>query len=178
MDPRWIDLGSSTTGDKITGQIRIRNAGKEILRWTASIPSSPPKAAEERVKGGRFLSLQNQEVRATGIYLPPRHLRDQIEVTGKWTEEEGYPFGLSPHSSLRFRFSGTGISLINLRRSPGGTMTVLIDDQPLVTGVDQQDENRNNDPYQIEGLPDGPHILTITSRDGTVLMEGVRIYGR
>lgn len=176
--PRWIDFASASAGERINGQVRIRNRGQELLRWTASFSASAPKSAEEKVEGGRFLSLQNQEVRSTGIYLPPRHLRDQLELTGRWSEEGGYPLGQPPQSTMRFRFTGTGIALMNLRRSPGGNMAVLVDDHPLFAPADQQTEIRDADLYKIENLVDGQHTMTILSRDGTVLLEGMKIFGR
>lgn len=175
---RKIDLGTALIGDKITGQIMIRNTGTGVLRWTAAVPATPPLTALEIANEGRFISFQNRDVAATGIYLPPAHIRAHIEVTGKWSEEEGYPLGLPPAATLRFRFSGTAIRLVNLRKSDEGALAVLIDDQPILFPIEPEEGSGYLDRQMIKGLPDTQHTLAIISRDARIIMEGVQTFGR
>ncbi len=178
VNPTTIDLGAVAIGEKITGQIKIRNTGTEVLRWTAAIPAKPQINPVNAAKDGRFISFQNRNVAATGVYLPPAHIREQLDVTGRWSEEDGYPLGLPPSATLRFRFSGPAVTLVNMRKSEEGALAVLIDDQPIIFPRDHEEGSGYLDPHMIQGLSDTQHTLTVISRDAQFIMEGVKTFGR
>jgi len=173
-----IDLGAVFSGEKITGQLMIQNTGTEVLRWTAAIPATPAISAVGAAGGGRFISFQNRDVATTGVYLPPAHIRDQLDVTGRWSEEGGYPVGYPPSATLMFRFLGSAVKLINMRKSEEGALAVLIDDQPIILPLDQVEGGGYIDPHMIQGLPDTHHTLTIIGRDARLTMEGVMTFDR
>ena len=66
---------------------------------------------------GRYISFVNEEARGSGVYTVPGHLKDTIELTGKWTESNGYPAGAEGENFIKINFSGTGIILYLLNLS-------------------------------------------------------------
>lgn len=176
--PVRIDCGKVRSGEPVTRTLHLTNRGKEILRWRAGIAGRrgmPPAAA---ALAGRYLSFLNETAAGKGGYLPAEELRERLELSGDWDEEGGYPAGREEPSSLRFRFTGTGISLLIWKSPEGGPFSVYIDEQ-FMDLVDSFSKSRERAEVMLtESLPDGPHVLSIDHGGGRTIFEGVRIHGR
>ena len=97
---------------------------------------------------------------------------------GPWAEEGGYPVSQNDRGILRYRFTGTGISLFIKKRPEGGPFSVYIDDQ-FVNLLDSfSDQPESVEILIVDDQPEVSHALTIVNGGGRVIMEGVRILGR
>jgi hypothetical protein len=178
LAPIRIDFGSVRPGDKLTQRVQIRNRGKETLKWRAGLagkkgmPSSVPLSRE------RYLSFFNEASKGSGSYAATAHLREGLTLSGPWVEEGGYPVTQSDLSALRYRYTGTGISLIVLKSPEGGPISILVDEQ-FVTFIDGFSDRRELTEIPIiDNQPDAPHLLTVINGGGRVIADGVRILGK
>jgi hypothetical protein len=172
VDPPRLDLGVVRSGETITKRILLTNRGREQLKWKVGIAGSKGMPQAVQPPSGKYISLRNESSAPGG---PPK---EGVEWSGAWTEERGYPTAQGEPNVLRYRFSGTGISLYYWKSPDGGNFNVYFDEQ-FVNIVDGYSERREKDELLIaEGQPDGPHTLTIVNGPGKVTLEGVRVSGR
>jgi hypothetical protein len=101
-----------------------------------------------------------------------------LELTGTWAEEGGYPSGQGEQNTLRYRFTGTGISLCFWKSPDGGPFSVFLDDQ-YIDIIDGFAERRERAEVLIaDAQTDDPHLLAIVNGGGKVTLEGVRLFGK
>ena len=133
----------------------------------------------EQIPRGRYVSFRNASAVGTGSYSAAGQLKDNLELSGTWSEEGGYPVTQQgEYSALQYRFTGTGISLF-IQKTPEGDPLMIYMDEQLITLIDGFSERRE----LVEiGIADEPletsHRLTIVSDGGWVIIEGVRIFGK
>ena len=177
VDPVRIDLGVVKPGDYATKRIKVTNKGQEILRWQVSVEKNSNGAARE---SGRYSSFFNGDVRGSGIYLPPSHLKETMDTTGKWTENNGFPLSSVPSSALRYRFWGSGITvfLSTENDADGVTFQVQVDDKHAIEPDCHAGQKEMKECLVSEGLPYGQHSLSIINRGSHLVVEGVRIHSR
>ncbi len=176
--PVRIDCGTVRAGESITRTLQLTNQGKEILRWRAGTAGRRGMPTQAAPLAGRYLSFLNEAVAGKGSYLPAVELQERLELSGDWDEEGGHPAGREEPTSLRFRFAGTGISLLIWKSLEGGPFSVYIDEQ-FVNLVDSFSRSRERAEVPLtESLPDGPHVLSIVHGGGRTIFEGVRIQGK
>ncbi|MBN2439379.1 MAG: hypothetical protein JXL20_12355 [Deltaproteobacteria bacterium] len=177
VEPLRLDFGTICPGEPIMKRILLNNQGREPLRWRAGVaggkempPTAPPPV-------GRYVSFRNG-VSGTGTYSSSGPTREGLELSGNWEEEEGYPSGQGEQNVLRYRFTGTAISLYFWKSPEGGPFSVFFDEQ-FVNLVDGFAERRERGEVLItEEQLEGPHLLVIVNGAGRVTLEGVRVFGK
>jgi hypothetical protein len=175
VDPVRIDFGAVKPGDYASRRIKVTNNGQEILRWQVSVKSNandtPPEA-------GRYSSLFNGDIKGSGVYVPPSHLKDIIDMTGKWAESNGLPVSSTPSSAIRYRFWGSGIAVFLSTENVNESVVFQMDDKHGVEPDCREGQKETTECMVAEGLPHGQHVLTIINKSGSVVVQGVRIHSR
>jgi hypothetical protein len=179
VEPSRVDFGIVKPGDQLSRRVKVTNGGTSTLKWNISVKSD--SKAGMTAKPGRYISFLNEDVAGSGLYVPPSNGKDVMDISGKWSEINGYPSIRAAHHVLKYRFLGTGISVFFSVEPDGGDMTAYIDEKK------QRDNNQDcragrkerAECVVAEGLANGQHTLTIVGREGTqAMIEGVRIYGK
>ncbi|MCE5265240.1 MAG: hypothetical protein LLG97_17135 [Deltaproteobacteria bacterium] len=175
LEPLRIDLGTVRPGEQITKRIRLKNRGREPLKWKAGVAGARGIPASSQTPVGRYLSLRSESAVA-GAYAVNGH--EGLEISGTWMEEGGYPSGQGEQSVLRYRFTGTGIGLHFWKSPDGGPFSVFFDEQ-FAGIIDGRAERRERGETMItEGQPDASHLLTIICGENRVTLEGFRVLGK
>ncbi len=178
VEPLRIDFGAVRPGEQITRRVQVTNRGKEPLKWKAGLPVKKGRAETELVTKGRYVSFLNEAAVGAGSYPTAGLLREGLELTGPWAEERGYPVSQSDRSILRYRFTGTGISLFIKKTLEGGPFTVFLDEQ-FVNHLDSFSDRRERVEILItDDQPEVSHSLAIVNGGGRVVVDGVRIFGK
>jgi hypothetical protein len=178
VEPIRIDLGVVRPGEMISRRVHVTNRGKETLKWRAGLPGARGIPGTALKPLGRYISFLNEGARGTGGYPVASQVQEGLELSGPWAEEGGYPATQADLSALRYRFTGTGASLLIRKTPEGAPLSVYLDEQ-FVTLIDGFAERRERTEILIaEDQPDGPHLLTVLSEGGRVILEGVRIFGK
>jgi hypothetical protein len=179
LNPVRLDMGSVSPGKTVSKKIMLTNKGKELLNW--SVAAQKPKRNESPAdfKNGRYVSFINDDVRSSGVYAVPPHLKDMMELTGKWVENEGYPSGAEGESLIKFRFQGTGVSLYLVTYSDESNLNIYLDER-LIGARNRVTElkEKKGELLVAEGLTDGSHLLTVSGKDSRLVFEGVKILGK
>ncbi len=175
--PLGIDFGSVEAGRKLMKRIELKNVGKDVLKWEAILQGKRKNFRGLAFEKGRYVSFENEAVSEKDSYSVPGHLSNALEISGKWSEERGYPYSTGEKDLLRYSFSGSGIVLFLWKDIYGGTLDVFVDSQ-MVGEIDCVSEKRERIEFPVvETLEDGePHVLVLAVRGGTVAVEGVRVY--
>ena len=178
LAPVRIDCGTVRTGEQITRMVHLTNRGKEVLKWRAGLAGRRGMPATARPLAGRYVSFLNEAVSGKGDYSPAGALKEDLQLTGTWGEEGGYPSSRAENDTLHYRFTGSGISLFIWKSPEGGPLSVFIDEQ-FVAYLNNFSERLEREEISLtEWLPDGPHVLTLVNEEGRTVLEGVRISGR
>ncbi len=178
VEPIRIDLGVVRPGEQISRRVHVTNRGKEPLKWRAGLPGAKGMPATALKPLGKYVSLLNEGARGTGSYPGAPQIKEGLELSGPWAEEGGYPATQADLSALRYRFTGTGVSLLIRKTPDGAPLSVYLDEQ-FVTLIEGFAERRERAEILIaEDQPDAPHLLTVLSEGGRVVLEGIRIFGK
>lgn len=183
LNPVRIDMGALLPNKTVSKRITLTNKGREMLNWSVAVEKPKRKENLADFKKGMYLSFLNDDSASKGFYEAPTHLRDIMELSGRWTENNGYPSGAEGENAIRMQFSGTGIILYIATFPAGAVFHVYIDDRPMdIRGMlEDLHDNSKGEKGEItlaEGLADGPHVLTIVSKDSRLIFEGVKITGK
>ena len=178
FNPARLDMGCVIPGKTVSKKIMVTNKGKEMLVW--AVVARKPKRNENTsiFKKERYISFLNEEVRESGDYSVPGHLRDSVELYGKWTENDGYPFSVGGGNSIKCRFNGTGISLNMANQSEEGSLAIYLDENMLNSHNWSASKKEKGELVLAEGLADSPHVLTVVNKEGNLKIEGVKISGK
>ena len=178
FNPARLDMGTVMPGKNVSKKIMITNKGKEMLVWT--VAARRPNRIENTTifKKERYLSFRNDEVRESADYSVPGQLKDALEIFGKWTGNDGYPYSVGGGSSIKYRFNGTGISLNLSAQSEEGSLALYLDENILNSHDWPAGKKENAELVIAERLADGPHVLTVVNKDGNLKIEGVKISGK
>ena len=178
FNPARLDMGCVIPGKTVSKKIMLTNKGKERLVW--AVVARKPKRNENTsiFKKERYISFLNEEVRGSGDYSVPGHLRDSVELYGKWTENDGYPFSVGGGNSIKYRFNGTGINLNMATQSEEGSLAIYLDENMLNSYNWSASKKEKGELVLAEGFADGPHVLTIVNKEGNLKLEGVKISGK
>jgi hypothetical protein len=177
VEPLRMDFGTVRPGEQITKRIHLTNRGREPLKWRAGVAGARGMPATSKPPVGRYVSFRS-EATGTGVYPLSGQLREGVELSGTWVEEGGYPSAQGEQNVLRYRFTGTGISLYFWKSPDGGPFSVYFDEQfaSLIDGYAERRER--GEALIVEGEPEGPHLLSIISGEGRVTLEGLRVFGK
>ncbi|MEA2014802.1 MAG: hypothetical protein U9N38_05815, partial [Thermodesulfobacteriota bacterium] len=177
LRPLGIDFGNVEADRKLIRRIELRNVGKGVLKWKAMLQGKRKNFRGVALTRGRYVSFANDSVSGKGTYNVPRGLSNNLEITGKWSEARGYPCSTVGNDLLRYSFSGSGVTLFLWKNKSGGTLDVFLDNL-MVDQIDCASEKRKRIEFPVsKTLADGKsHLLGLVARDGTVEIEGVRVY--
>jgi hypothetical protein len=178
LNPQRLDLGMQLPGKIISKRIELTNKGRELLRWSVVTPQEKSAELSGRLQKGRYLSFHNEELPEQGKYLIPEHLKNSMELIGRWTEKKGYPLSKGAASSIKFRFNGTGISVFLQSHAKDGNCSTYLDEVLLNLPDVLSGEWEKKELLIAEGLTDGPHAVTIVIREGSLELEGVKVFGK
>jgi len=101
-----------------------------------------------------------------------------MEISGGWSEEGGYPVSLPGLSSLKYRFSGTGVSVHGWKSPGAGTLSVYLDNRIVEAPEGLSEGAERFMTAGVRDLVEGPHELTLIIRNGTLKIEGLTLYGQ
>lgn len=177
INPARVDFGVAVQGEQVSRRVRLSNQGWNTLKWKAVYGVKPDRGDRAPAVRGKLVSFFNDEIPGAVPYAAPRYLKDRLELNGKWTQEQGYPSAPEEGGSLRYRFSGTGVSVYFRKGPDKGQLAVFLDDKFLF----QQDalaEHAECAEFLVaEGLPNAVHTLVLVNRNAPVAVEGIRVYG-
>jgi len=179
LNPLRLDMGSVLSEKIVSKKIMVTNGGKEILKWSVAVKKRESKDTPDDFQKNRYISFINEEGLGSGVYTVPGHLKDIIELTGKWTESNGYPSGAEGDNFIKVNFRGTGVILyLSTYQADEVNMAISLDKNPMdnIELLESLDENKG-ELLIAEGLADGPHVLTIVSKNSRLAFEGVKIIG-
>ncbi len=179
LNPLRLDMGSILPEKIVSKKIMVTNSGREILKWSASVKKHEGKDTPEDFQKNRYMSFVNEDVRGSGVYAAPENLKEIIELIGKWKESNGYPSGAEGDNLIKINFRGTGIILYLLTYQENGmNMAISLDKNPIdnIELRESLDENKG-ELLIAENLADGPHVLTIVSKNSRLVFEGFKIIG-
>ncbi|MBN2178193.1 MAG: hypothetical protein JW743_02020 [Deltaproteobacteria bacterium] len=176
VEPHGIDFGDVEAGGSRIRKIELRNSGKNVLAWEARVQGKRKYFSGVPLEKGRYVSFQNIDERNEEAYKAPENIKNDLIVRGAWlTNIEGYPESTEGGESFEYTFRGTGISVFLWKDVYGGVLNASIDGIP-VGEVDCISEKRERYEYVVaEGREEGIHRLTLTSRSGSVGLEGVSV---
>ena len=175
VDPVRIDFGAVKPGEYATKRIKVTNKGQEILRWQVSVKNSSNGTSPE---SGRYSSFFNGDIKGSGVYLPPSHLKESVDMTGKWTENNGFPSSSVPMSAIRYHFWGSGIMVFLSMENDEEGVAFLVDDKHAIEPDCREGQKETKECLVAEGLPYGQHILSIINKGSHLVIEGVRVHSR
>lgn len=177
VEPPRIDFGAVRPGESVTRRIKVTNRGKETLRWQVAVQDNPDNNSVPPV-AGRYVAFLNEDIKGTALYAPPASLKEIIEFTGKWSENNGYPSSAEPSDTIKYRFWGTGIAIFFSVEDGGGSVVAYVDENSSINPECRAGQKEKAECLVAEGLPYGSHFLTIAHQSGRIVVEGVRVYGR
>lgn len=179
LNPERLDMGSVLQGKTVSGKIRLTNKGKEILKWSVAEQKQRRSDVQTGVfKKGRYVSFVNEEIRGKGVYIPPNSLKDTMNVTGHWTENDGYPSSAAGTNSIKYHFIGTGLILYFTTYPDEGNLTVYLDDKLITEHEWFADQKEKGELLVADKLADTAHTVTLVNKDGHSDIEGVQILGK
>lgn len=177
VEPARLDFGIVKPGEQISRGVKVTNKGMNTLKWNVSVPSDIKLSVS--AKAGRYISFLNEDIAGSGVYVPPTHLKDAMEISGKWSELNGHPSSDTVHHVLKYRFWGTGISVFFSLEPDGGDLTAYVDEKLKNDQDCHAGQKERAECMVAEGLAYGLHTLTIVGREGEhMIIEGIRIYGK
>ncbi|MDD4242032.1 MAG: hypothetical protein PHG54_11435 [Smithellaceae bacterium] len=178
LTPQRLDLGVQLPGKILSKRIELINKGREMLKWTVLPQQAGAAESARQPSRERYFSFQNEAIPEPGKYAVPEHLKDTMEVIGRWTEKNGYPVSKGAAGALKFRFRGTGISVFLQSHTEDGSCSLYLDETLLNLPDVLPGEWEKKELLIAEELADGPHTLTMVIRDGSLELEGVKVFGR
>ncbi len=179
IEPLGIDFGIVDPDERLLKRIQLKNLGEKVLRWGAVLQGKMKTFRGMILEKGRYVSFSDDKKPSEdNRYNIPEHLGSTIRTSGEWTSNKGYPCGTGEDAILRYTFSGSGIALLLWKDVYGGSADVFVDDK-IVGQIDcASEEGRKRIEFlAAENLDeDTPHTLTVAVRNGTVELEGARLY--
>ncbi|MEN6374058.1 MAG: hypothetical protein ABFD75_04635 [Smithella sp.] len=179
LNPERLDMGCVQQGRNVSKKLRLTNKGKEILKW--SVAGQRQIYGDIRAglfKKEKYVSFGNEEIRGKGVYTPPANLKDSMHVSGKWSENDGYPSSAGRANSIKFHFTGTGLILYFTSHPEAGNLTVYLDDKLVKEHEWFTDQKEKKELMAAAGLANTSHMVTLVNKAGHIDVEGVRILGR
>lgn len=178
LNPQRLDLGVQMPDKIISRRVELTNRGRDMLRWSVHSPGARNASKPGELPRERYISFRNDQPLEPGKYGIPEHLKDSIELIGKWSEKNGYPVIKSNAGALKFKFTGTGLSVFLQSHTEEGNCQIYLDEIPLTLPDVLSGEWEKKELIIAERLPDGPHIVSIVVRDGLLELEGVKVFGK
>ena len=176
VNPVRIDFGTVGLGESVTKKIKVTNTGRKILKWRVSVQANTANGGSRAA--GRYISFFNEDIKGSGVYATPNHLKGTLDMAGKWPESNGFPLSYVPSNVMKYHFWGTGIAILCSMEKDEGSISAFVDEVYSIDPDCNTEQKASAECLIAEWLPYGSHILTIINKGGRVVIEGVRIYGR
>jgi hypothetical protein len=177
LSPIRLDMGSVLPEKTVSKKIILNNSGKEMLTWSVAARKHE-EAIPDHIQQGRYVTFFNEETKGSGLYIIPGHLKGTVELTGIWSEKNGYPSIMQGENIMKINFNGTGIILYLLNYQKKGNLVISLDKQLIdVSDLFENVEENEGEILVADKLAYGPHVLTITGKDSNIVLEGVRMLG-
>jgi len=174
--PHGIEFGAIEAGKKMIKKLEVRNTGKGILSWRAKLQRNRKLFDGVVLNKGKYVSFINENIAGMYLYEIPAHLLKDIEITGAWTESEGYPVSEYADDRLTYKFNGTGIAIFVTKEEDGGVISVSVDEKDIGF-FDCQSEKKERAEFPVATkLTEGDHTLTLKNMGGRVTLEGMKVY--
>jgi hypothetical protein len=179
LKPLRVDLGSIQPGKTISKKVLLTNIGKDMLTWSVTASGNDGKMPPLDLKQGRYISLFSEGAKESAIYNMPDHLRDMFDLTGKWTNTNGYPSCSGGDNHIRINFSGTGIILYLLNYPEQGHLSATLNKHSFdkIELLEALQES-TGELLVARDLAYDNHVLSITGKDCRLILEGVKILGQ
>jgi hypothetical protein len=177
VDPLLLDFGVAAQGEKPNRRIRVANTGWEMLKWQAVAGGTASPDQISTAIPGRYISFLNEETTGSGHYRVPRHLKDRLELQGKWAEDRGYPAAATYGQPLRYHFTGTSIAVHFHKGPTTGKLTAFVGDRFVAQQEGFAEQKELFVWLVADGLSNDAHILTLVNENGPVTIEGLRVNG-
>ncbi len=178
LTPLKLDMGKIPPNKTVSRKIILNNSGKETLTWSVEPPAHAKEDMPDDFRQGRYMSFVNDEVRGSGIYSVPAHLKETVEFAGKWSEKKGCPLGERGENFMKINFEGTGIILYLSEYRKDKNLTISLDKQPVQNiKLSGDREEREGEILIADQLAYGPHVLLITNNLENLMVEGIKILG-
>jgi hypothetical protein len=177
VEPPRIDFGAVRPGESVTRRIKVTNRGKQTLRWQVDVQGSADSNGNLPV-AGRYIAFLNEDIKGTALYAPPASLKEIVEFTGKWSENNGYPSSVGPSNTIKYRFWGTGVAIFFSMENGGGSVVAYVDEKNSSNPECRAGQKEKVECLVAEGLPYGSHVLTIVNQGNRIVVEGARVYGK
>ncbi|HVO67386.1 MAG TPA: hypothetical protein VMT12_12995 [Syntrophales bacterium] len=176
VNPARIDFGSVGQGESVKKRFQVTNTGREVLKWRVAVQASTANGTAN--VSGKYISFVNEDIKGSGVYAAPNHLKGTLDIAGKWPESSGFPLSYVPSNVMKYHFWGTGIAIFCSSEKDEGDISAFVDEVYSIDPDCRNEQKAKAECLIAEGLPYGSHILTIINKGGSVIIEGVRIYGR
>ena len=177
--PVRIDFGVVRPGESLTKRIKVTNKGRETLRWQV-VAQNSQNSVDDGISPvvGRYISFFNEDIKGSGVYVPPSHLKEFLEITDKILEYNGFPSSVVSSNAIRYRFFGTGIAVFFLMENDEANVAAYVDEKDSINHDCRAGQKEMAGCLVAEGLPYGSHVLTILNKGGRLVVEGVRVFGK
>ena len=174
-----VNMGSIRPGKTISKKILLTNVGTDMLTWSVSVPGNDGKDAPVNLKKGRYISFLNEDAKESGLYTLPDHLRDMVDLEGKWININGYPSCSEDDNNMKIRFSGTGIILYLINYPEDGDLTVTLNNRffDKIELLEALQESIG-ELLVAKDMDYDHHVLSLTGKDCRLIVEGVKILGQ
>ena len=80
-------------------------------------------------------------------------------------------------ASITYTFNGTGLEVLGYNKSTGGTVNVKVDGQPYKEGDALWNADNMCTAYQVSGLEDSEHTVTIEVASGSLAVDAIAVIG-
>lgn len=80
-------------------------------------------------------------------------------------------------ASITYTFNGTGLEVLGYNKSTGGTVNVMVDGQSYKKGDALWNADNMCTAYQVSGLEDGEHTVTIEVASGSLAVDAIAVIG-
>lgn len=174
--PQGIDFGAIEPGKKIMRKLEVKNTGRGILSWIAKLQGRRSLFDGVVLKKGKYVSFMNENIAGMNSYEVPAPLLEDVEITGSWAENEGYPVSRYANDRLTYKFNGTGIAIFVTKEEEGGTISVSVDEKDIGSFDCKSLKKERVEFPIVTKLAEGDHMLALKNMGGRVTLEGVRIY--
>ncbi len=174
--PHGLDLGKIEAGKQLMKKIEVRNSGKDELIWRARLQGNRKSFRGVALTKGKYVSLFNDDIAGLNAYEVPRRLAKDIEMSGRWSQNEGFPLSQNEGDHISYSFKGTGIALFVTKDEQGGSVDLAIDGKSSMSFDCSAEKRERAEFIVVTKLDEGDHRLRITNKGGRVELEGMRVY--
>lgn len=99
------------------------------------------------------------------------------ENQGMFVYQRSVSYSTGTGASITYTFNGTGLEVLGYNKSTGGTVNVTVDGQPYKEGDALWNADNMCTTYQVSGLEDSEHTVTIEVASGSLAVDAIAVIG-